>query len=181
MSTIHRYRLAAVVSALSFSLVLTLGCRSTPPAPTASPPAKPVAVAEASDFDSSLSNRLETREVLPKLEPVYFGTDDATLPIEARKLLEGYAKSVLDHPEWGAVTIDGHCDERGSDAYNQALGRRRAAAVGRYLAAMDVPPERLVIRSFGADMPAARGHDESAWSYNRRSELSVELRTAARR
>jgi peptidoglycan-associated lipoprotein len=77
------------------------------------------------------------------------------------------------------VTIDGHCDERGSDQYNRALGRRRAAAVERYLVDMGVPSARVATRTFGEDRPAVSGHDESAWSYNRRSELQVEVLASA--
>ena len=85
-----------------------------------------------------------------------------------------------DHPEWGVITIDGHCDERGSDRYNQTLGRRRAAAVERYLQEMGVPPSRIAIRTFGAAQPAVAGHNESAWSYNRRSEFQVEMFASAK-
>jgi peptidoglycan-associated lipoprotein len=115
------------------------------------------------------------------LEPVYFDTDQAVLRLGSLDLLRGYAQSILDHPEWGLVTIDGHCDERGSDEHNSALGRRRAAAVERYLVEMGVPPARVTTRTFGSDRPAVLGHDERAWNYNRRSELQVEVRLSASR
>jgi len=115
------------------------------------------------------------------LEPVYFDTDRALLRPEAREALKRYAESILDHSEWGVLTIDGHCDERGSAEYNLALGKRRAAAVQRYLTDLGVPPSQLTTRSFGEEKPAAAGHEEGAWSRNRRSELQPESRESASR
>jgi peptidoglycan-associated lipoprotein len=69
------------------------------------------------------------------------------------------------------VTIEGHCDERGSDEYNLALGERRAKAVKSYLAALGIAPDRLSTISYGEEMPATVGRDESAWSKNRRAEF----------
>ena len=105
---------------------------------------------------------------------MYFGTDVAVLGREATDTLRGYAKSILDHPEWGVLRIEGHCDERGSDTYNLVLGKRRAAAVERRLVEMGVAPSRLVTQTFGEQRPIVRGHDEKAWRHNRRSELRVE-------
>jgi peptidoglycan-associated lipoprotein len=110
---------------------------------------------------------------------VYFDTNEAMLRADARDLLKSYAQSILDHPEWGVVTIEGHCDERGSDEYNRALGRRRATTVEHYLETMGVPAERVATRTFGEERPAVPGHSESAWSYNRRSELQVDAFTSA--
>jgi peptidoglycan-associated lipoprotein len=110
---------------------------------------------------------------------VYFDTNEAMVRADARDLLKSHAQSILNHPEWGVVTIEGHCDERGSDEYNRALGRRRAAAVEQYLETMGVPAERVAARTFGEDRPAVPGHNEGAWSYNRRSELRVDALTSA--
>jgi peptidoglycan-associated lipoprotein len=71
----------------------------------------------------------------------------------------------------GTVTIEGHCDERGSEEYNLALGDRRASGVKQYLVDLGVPASRLRTVSFGEAKPAVVGHDESAWRYNRRSEF----------
>ena len=79
------------------------------------------------------------------------------------------------------ITIDGHCDERGSDVYNEELGQRRAEAVRGYLVKLGIPSSRIKARSFGSARPASRGHDERAWSYNRRSELHIDALTAASR
>jgi peptidoglycan-associated lipoprotein len=102
---------------------------------------------------------------------VYFDTNRATLRAESRDALNEHAKLIIDHPEWGVLRIDGHCDERGSDPHNLALGRARARVVELYLLDLGVTPSRLATSSFGSGQPAVRGHDEGAWRYNRRTEL----------
>ena len=115
-------------------------------------------------------------------DAVYFDTDDASLRSDAREKLAEAARSILVHPEWGVLTIEGHCDERGGEVYNQALGDRRARAVERFLVEQGVPTERLETRSYGFTQPAVVGHDERAWRYNRRSELkTIAERTASLR
>ena len=138
------------------ALVVALGCASISPAP------------EAKDSSVELS------EVSATFEPVYFDTNLAALRPEARETLKRYAKSILDHPDWGVVRIEGHCDERGRNEYNLALGERRATAVERYLVDSGVPRSRLATKTFGAQRPAVPGHSESAWRYNRRSELRAD-------
>ena len=117
----------------------------------------------------------------PSLEPVYFGMDQAVLQANARASLETRAATILQHPEWGVVTIQGHCDERGSGEYNLALGERRAESVKRYLVDLGVPASRLVTLTYGESRPAVFGHDETAWRYNRRSELASEALQSANR
>ena len=67
-----------------------------------------------------------------------------------------------------SVTVEGHCDERGTREYNLALGERRAASVKNYLVALGVDPSRISTLSYGKERPLAMGHDEAAWSQNRR-------------
>jgi peptidoglycan-associated lipoprotein len=114
------------------------------------------------------------------LKPVYFEFDRWELGKDARKTLAGNAKSILARPEWDVLTIEGHCDERGSQEYNLALGERRAGAVQRYLVDLGVPSSRFQTVSFGESRPAAPGEDEAAWRLNRRSEFRIELRQASR-
>jgi peptidoglycan-associated lipoprotein len=71
------------------------------------------------------------------------------------------------------VTLEGHCDDRGSEEYNLALGERRASAVKRYLVDLGVSASRLRTVSFGEAKPSAAGHDESAWKWNRRVEFAL--------
>ena len=69
------------------------------------------------------------------------------------------------------LLIEGHCDERGTEEYNRALGERRALAIRERLAKAGISPDRLRTVSFGEDKPLALGHDENAWRQNRRGEL----------
>jgi len=163
---------------LALPALLAFGCASTStttddsawtdppkPAPTEAKRPEPVTIRDTAD----------------NLVPVYFETDRAELRVDARAALKRYAKSILDNPEWGKLTIAGHCDERGSDEYNLALGRRRAAVVERYLMDLGVPASRLDTRSFGEEKPAVAGHNEDAWRYNRRSEFKAKSRRSASR
>ncbi len=167
MSLIVRSLHLAVIPAL----IVALGCTSTSSTPE---PTETLATeTHATPVSEIKDDKVKITEVSTALAPVYFDTDLSVLRPEALDTLERYAKLILDHPEWGVLKIDGHCDERGSDAYNLALGKRRAAAVERHLVHMGVPASRLATRSFGARRPALRGHDEGSWRYNRRSELHV--------
>lgn len=170
MFPVNRCKFVAALIAL----FLSVGCTSTSPTPNLGTHEELEPVAETSD-----SNAVALHQEPVALNPVYFDTNKAVLRADARDLLKSHAQSILDHPEWGVVTIEGHCDERGSDEYNRALGRRRAASVEHYLEAMGVPAERVAARTFGEDRPAVPGHSESAWSYNRRSELQVDAFTSA--
>jgi peptidoglycan-associated lipoprotein len=83
-------------------------------------------------------------------------------------------------PDWGVVTVMGHCDERGSEEYNLSLGERRAEAVKRYLVDLGIPSSRVRTASFGESRPAVRGEGEATWSRNRRAELSLGTQQASR-
>lgn len=115
-----------------------------------------------------------------QLETVYFDLDRWELRNEARKTLKGNAEMLMQSEGWTVLTIEGHCDERGSDEYNLALGARRAETVARYLKDLGVSPQRLRTVSFGEARPAAAGHDEGSWERNRRSEFRVQEQHAAR-
>jgi peptidoglycan-associated lipoprotein len=106
------------------------------------------------------------------LRTVYFDYDRYNIRSDARSALRANAKAINANDKWGRVTIEGHCDERGSEEYNLALGERRAHAVRKYLIDLGVPSKRLNTVSFGEAKPAVMGHDESAWRYNRRSEFA---------
>jgi len=117
----------------------------------------------------------------PSLDPVYFDMDKAVLRRDARASLETRAEAIQQHPDWGIVSIQGHCDERGSDEYNLALGQRRAQAVKSYLVDLGVHASRLETVTFGESRPAVAGHTEGAWRYNRRSELAKQTLQSATR
>jgi peptidoglycan-associated lipoprotein len=106
------------------------------------------------------------------LRDVYFDYDDHTLSAEARSTLSGNASYLR---EMGAlrVTIEGHCDERGTVEYNLALGQRRADATRSYLMDLGVEASRMTTISYGEERPFEMGHDESAWRENRRAHFRV--------
>ena len=76
------------------------------------------------------------------------------------------------NPSW-VVTIEGHCDERGTAEYNLALGERRANAARAYLVSLGIPADRLRTISYGKEFPFDPGHDEAAWARNRRAHFVV--------
>ena len=104
---------------------------------------------------------------------VYFALDDSTVTLEGRSLLEAHAWYLEKNPST-VVVVDGHCDERGTPAYNLALGERRAKAVAQILMLNGVASSQIQTRSYGEEKPAVQGHSESAWSKNRRGELSYQ-------
>jgi peptidoglycan-associated lipoprotein len=91
----------------------------------------------------------------PALQAVYFEYDRWELRDEARRALRGNAQKLQSSPEGGVVTVAGHCDERGSEEYNLALGDRRAAAVKRYLVDLGVPSSRRAELRHPAGLPPA--------------------------
>ncbi|PLX97169.1 MAG: peptidoglycan-associated lipoprotein [Desulfuromonas sp.] len=103
--------------------------------------------------------------------PVYFDFDQYTLTLSSRESLSNNASFLRANPGMN-VTIEGHCDERGSDQYNIALGERRAQAAQNYLISLGVERSRVNVVSYGEEMPANPGHDESAWAENRRCEFT---------
>jgi len=110
-----------------------------------------------------------SRSVALELRPVYFAYDRSELTAEARKSLREDAEALKGSD--GVTTIEGHTDERGTFEYNLALGDRRANAVRKYLVALGLSGSSLQAQSYGEQSPAVRGHDESAWRWNRRVAL----------
>ena len=101
----------------------------------------------------------------------YFELDQARLSERDLRVLAMHAEYLGDFRN-RSVLIEGHCDERGTREYNLALGERRAQAVQRYLATAGVRASQIEIVSFGEERPADAGHDESAWSKNRRAAMA---------
>ncbi len=99
---------------------------------------------------------------------VFFDTDSSTISAEGQNTL-GLQSEWLKQYSNVNVTVEGHCDERGTREYNLALGERRAAAVKRFLIAKGISAGRISTISYGKERPAVVGSDESAWSQNRRS------------
>jgi len=102
---------------------------------------------------------------------VYFDFDSAALTGESREITEAHARHLAANPNI-KVTLEGHCDERGTREYNLGLGERRAQSVERVMRALGVASNRVKLISYGEEKPANPGHDEAAWSKNRRVEIS---------
>ncbi len=105
------------------------------------------------------------------LRAVFFELDSYALTDAARAALDHDAKMLRDNGGI-KVVIEGHCDERGTSEYNQALGEKRAQAARDYLTAAGIDASRLSIVSYGKERPFDPGHDESAWAKNRRAHFS---------
>lgn len=110
--------------------------------------------------------------MVSELRTVYFAFDSAALTPDAMEILAGNAEWIKRH-ENATIQIEGHCDERGSTEYNINLGQRRADSVREYLVRLGVSPDRMTTISYGEERPVEPGHDESAWSQNRRAQFLV--------
>ena len=103
---------------------------------------------------------------------VFFDYDSYSISSEARMTLEKQANWLAQYPSL-SVTVEGHCDERGTREYNLALGERRANAVKNYLVALGVDGSRITTISYGKERPAVPGANDTAWSQNRRGVSKV--------
>lgn len=129
-----------------------------PPKPVEPPKVDPAEQARA-DLDAVLNGTI-----------LHFDFDQAQLTPESQDRLRNLAEALRAHPD-AKVRISGNCDERGTEEYNLALGQRRAEVARKYLVTLGVAPSRVSTVSYGAEKPAAQGHDEQAWSANRRDEF----------
>ncbi len=106
------------------------------------------------------------------LRPIFFPLDAFELDAEARSIAGSNAEVLKRYPSW-MVTVEGHCDERGTAEYNLALGERRAVAVRTYLVSIGVTPDRIRTVSYGKEFPFDPGHTDTAWSKNRRAHFVI--------
>jgi peptidoglycan-associated lipoprotein len=109
-------------------------------------------------------------EYRAQFESVFFAYDSSQVAASERAKIEAVSQHLQQNPNQ-AVIIEGHCDERGSREYNLALGERRALAVRTYLSGLGISADRIQTKSLGEEMPASPGHDDAAWSQNRRGEF----------
>lgn len=141
------------------------------------PKAEPVPVRQEAPAQPAATQQLQATSqagaLLPSLEKIYFDFDSPTLSKDARETLARNAEVMRKDPGL-RVQIEGHCDERGSDEYNLALGDKRARAALQYLSALGIPADRLSAISFGKEKPANPEHTEAGWRENRRDEFQVQ-------
>jgi peptidoglycan-associated lipoprotein len=162
--------------ALVLSLVVLLSACSKKPVMDSEPLSAPVV--NVAPAESAPLVETDVAPLVPQatiagsqLENIYFDYDSHTLSQAAQQALERNV-ALLRQESGLVVTIEGHCDERGSDEYNLALGEQRAAAVKNYLVAAGVAATRLTSISYGEERPAVDGNDEAAWSRNRRAAFN---------
>ena len=152
-------------------LILAGGCSKkasqAPPATTPPPATQP---AEAPPQTPAEPPPATPEPVSVSWQDAYFDYDSADLRDDARGALDADAKMLADHAN-AKLTIEGHCDERGTPEYNLALGERRANAAKDYLVAHGVDGSRVETISYGEERPFATGHDEASWAQNRRAHL----------
>ncbi|MCP9446329.1 MAG: peptidoglycan-associated lipoprotein Pal [Nitrospira sp.] len=106
------------------------------------------------------------------LRDVFFAFDSFVITEEGRQALSRNAEWVKSN-QGMQLKIEGHCDERGTSAYNLVLGEKRAKAARNYLVELGVPPGQLSVVSYGKERPFCKEHDESCYSQNRRAHLVV--------
>jgi peptidoglycan-associated lipoprotein len=122
--------------------------------------------------DLKETTRAPGGDLQSQLQKVYFNFDSSDLSEESRNALSRNAEYLSKQPSI-RISIEGNCDERGSDDYNMALGERRAKAAKDYLVNLGIASERINTISYGEEKPVDPGHDESAWAKNRRAEFVV--------
>jgi peptidoglycan-associated lipoprotein len=143
-----------------------------PPAPP-EPVREPTIVPPEPVRDDAISSAsLDDLNKNSPLQAVFFELDSSDLSPAAQKTLDANAALLKKYPSW-AITIEGHCDERGTAEYNLALGERRAIAARAYLVSLGIPADRLRTVSYGKEFPFEPGHDEGAWSKNRRAHFVI--------
>jgi peptidoglycan-associated lipoprotein len=160
--------------------------RPMPPPPPSStsgapsrPPSAPVPVSEPTIVppepvpdDAISSASLDDLNKNSPLKPVFYELDSSDLNAASQKVLEENAALLKRYSTW-AVTVEGHCDERGTAEYNLALGERRAIAARAYLVSLGIAADRMRTVSYGKEFPFDPGNDETAFSKNRRAHFVI--------
>ena len=121
------------------------------------------------------ATRARIQELLDRIQDAYFDYDKHTIRPDAQAALQSDAQTlgeiVKQYPDFH-LTVEGYCDERGSEEYNLALGDARAKQTKEFLASMGVPGDQLKILSYGKDRPICMDHDEACWQKNRRAHIT---------
>lgn len=147
-----------------------------PPAPEEPALAPPTSPEPAVRPDEDLGSRaLEDLNRQSPLQPVFFAFDSTELEAEGRAALEANAALLRRYATW-VVTVEGHCDERGTAEYNLALGERRAFAAKNYLVSLGIEGKRLNTVSYGKEFPFDPGKTDEAYAKNRRAHFVITAR-----
>ena len=159
--------------------------RPAPPPPAAAaapatrPPAPPQPVAEPTIVpaepvrdDAIAAASLDDLNRTSPLKPVFFDYDSSDVSAQGQAVLNENAALMKRYPTW-TVTVEGHCDERGTAEYNLALGERRAVSARTYLVSLGIGADRVRTVSYGKEFPFDPGKDESAFAKNRRAHFVI--------
>ena len=145
---------------------------------TASTPAASRPYQSASNNPSRMpdaATRARIQDLLNRIQDAYFDYDKHTIRPDAQTALKTDAQTLGDiirqYPDFH-LTVEGYCDERGSEEYNLALGDARAKQAKEFLATMGVPGDQLRVMSYGKDKPICTEHDEDCWQKNRRAHIT---------
>jgi len=160
-------KLAACLAAGMFAV----GCASQPEKEETADTGSEFQQGDQGEVEEVVEEVVVNEDVELDLKTVYFAFDSSDIRDEARARLRSNSSQILNSGV--SVRLEGHCDERGDEEYNLALGERRATAVKRYLVDLGVPSGKIRTISYGESKPAVIGHDESAWRYNRRVETAA--------
>jgi len=130
------------------------------------------AAAEKAAADKAAAEQAALEAAKAALKTIHFEFDSFLLSQESRDILYNNADFLLKKYK-DKVVLEGHCDERGSDEYNLALGENRAKAAMNYMLTLGVPAEQLSVVSYGEEKPVDNGHTEEAWTKNRRVDFTL--------
>ena len=144
----------------------------SPPSPPPPPAAPPLLPTELTPDEEFASRTLEDLNRESPLAAAFYALDSSELDARARRVLEANAEVLRQYASW-VVTIEGHCDERGTAEYNLGLSERRALAAQQYLVELGLERSRLRTVSYGKEFPFDPGHDETAWAANRRAHFLI--------
>jgi peptidoglycan-associated lipoprotein len=170
----RKTRALLFVAAMALAALFAAGCaKKAAEAPPMPPPAP--RVVQPTTPEATPPPASETPVPVPSVtagdfKDVFFDLDSYALRDDAKLALDLAAKLLRDKADV-SITIEGHCDERGTVEYNQALGEKRANAARDYLVNAGVSAARVQTLSYGKERPFAEGHDESAWAQNRRAHF----------
>ena len=181
----------SILASMIIGLLFVAACAKRPvatvsqapapaPAPASAPPPAPAPVAPAppppapAPAPAPAPRPAAPKEFMPNdaLKPIHFAFDKSDIRPGDAKILDASAKWLTANPNQ-LLLIEGHTDERGTDAYNLALGDRRAKAAMNYLVAQGVQGDRITLVSFGEERPLCREQNEACWAQNRRAMFLV--------
>jgi peptidoglycan-associated lipoprotein len=171
----HKKAVSATPAAPAPQTAVSGNGASTPaPTPRSTPaPERTVASTPSSRYPTA-KEQARIEELLARIEDAYFDYNKHTLRPDAVQALQADSTELRDiitnYPNY-KLTIEGNCDERGSEEYNLALGDARAKAAEDYLVGVGIPATQLAVISYGKDKPVCDEHDETCWQKNRRIHI----------